>query len=203
MIAAVVLAAGRATRMGLRPKVLLSVGDGTMLSHVIRAAKASKCERVVVVAGSRADLVGREAESLGATVVVNPRYIAGMSTSLAAGIEALPPDCEAAVILLGDQPRVSAAAIDRLIGVYRATGRPMVLSRYGTVTGAPALIARALFAEVQTLTGDMGARGLAARHPDGVADVPLSLDEAWDVDTPEDLAMLRQALSPDRRERTS
>jgi molybdenum cofactor cytidylyltransferase len=203
VIAAVVLAAGRASRMGLRPKVLLSVGERTMLSRVVGAAKASKCDGVLVVAGSHADLVRREAESLGAGVVVNPRYLEGMATSLAAGIAALPADCEAAVILLGDQPRVGAAAIDRLIGAYRTTGKPMILSRYGTVTGAPALIARPLFADVQALTGDMGARGLAARHPDRVAEVALPLEEAWDVDTPDDLARLRQALDPGRRERTS
>jgi molybdenum cofactor cytidylyltransferase len=203
VIAALVLAAGRATRMG-EPKVLLAVGGSTMLSRVIAAAKASTCGTVVVVAGSHADTVGREAASAGARVVLNSRYGDGMATSLGAGVAALPPECEAAVVLLGDQPRVSAAAIDRLVAAYRATGKPMVLSRYGSVTGAPALIARPLFAEVQALEGDLGARGLAARHPDRVAEVPLDLEEAWDIDTPEDLARLRQSLHPGAtRRRTS
>jgi molybdenum cofactor cytidylyltransferase len=202
VIAALVLAAGRATRMGLRPKVLLAAGEQTLLSHVVTAAKASQCDTVLVVAGSHADEVAREAKLLGARVVVNPRYMDGMATSLAAGLAALPPECEAAVILLGDQPRVSAAAIDRLIGVYRTAGKAMVLSRYGAVSGAPALIARPLFGDVQALTGDMGARGLAARHPDRVAEVPLAPEEAWDVDTPDDLSRLRQALDPGRRERS-
>ncbi len=199
MIAAVVLAAGRATRMG-EPKVLLPLGGRTLLAHVITAAQASRCDTVMVVAGAQADAVRREAEALGAGVVVNPRYADGMATSLAAAVAALPPECEAAVVLLGDQPRVGAAAIDRLIAAYRTTRKPMVLSRYGGVAGAPALIARALFAEVATLTGDAGARGVAARHPDRVAEVALAPDEAWDVDTPEDLARLRQALEPDRPE---
>lgn len=202
MIAALVLAAGRSTRMG-ESKVLLSLGDRTLLAHAITAAQASQCGTVVVVAGARAGDVRREAESLGASVVVNPRYADGMATSLAAGVAALPPDCEAAVVLLGDQPRIGAAAIDRLIAAYRATGKPMVLSRYGEVAGAPALIARPLFADVAALTGDTGARGLAARRPDQVAEVTLAPDEAWDVDTPDDLARLRQALEPDRRERNT
>jgi len=202
VIAALVLAAGRATRMG-EPKALVSLGDRTMLAHVVGTAQRSACDAVVVVVGSHADAVGREAESLGARVVVNPRYLEGMATSLAAGVTALPPDCEAAVILLGDQPRVSAAAVDRLIGAYRTTGKSMVLSRYGNVTGAPALIARPLFADVRALSGDMGARGLAARHPDDVAEVALTLDEAWDVDTPDDLARLRRVLDAGRPERAS
>jgi molybdenum cofactor cytidylyltransferase len=72
----------------------------------------------------------------------------------------------------------------------------MVLSRYGEVAGAPALIARPLFADVAGLTGDAGARRLAAGRPDQVAEVPLAPDEAWDVDTPEDLARLRRANKP-------
>ena len=204
MIAAVILAAGRATRMGCAaPKVLLSVGERTMLSRVIAAAKASKCSAIVVVAGSHAGAVGREAESLGAGVVVNPRYRDGMASSLAAGVAALPAEVEAAVVLLGDQPCVSAAAIDRLIAAYRTTGKPMVLSRYGTVTGAPALIARPLFPEVQALTGDTGARGLALRHPERVTEIPLAPEEGSDVDTPDDLARVRRALGEDREERGS
>ena len=212
MIAAVVLAAGRATRMG-EPKVLLSLGGRTLLAHAIAAAQASRCEAVLVVAGAQADAVRREAEALGAGVVVNPHYADGMATSLAAAIAALPADCEAAVVLLGDQPRVGAAAIDRLIAAYRATGKPMVLSRYAGTAGAPALmtslpaagppalIARPLFPEVAALTGDAGARSVAARHPDRVAEVALAPDEAWDVDTPDDLARLRQALERDGSDR--
>lgn len=200
MIAAIVLAAGRATRMGA-PKVLLALAGQTLLAHVIAAAQASRCDSVLVVAGAHDAEVRREADALGAAVVVNSRYAEGMATSLAAGIAALRPDCEAAVVLLGDQPRVGAAAIDRLIAAYRATAKPMVLSRYGDVTGAPALIARPLFSEVAVLTGDAGAKSVAARHPDQVAEVALAADEAWDVDTPDDLARLRQALESDESHR--
>ena len=178
------------------PKVLLRLGGRTLLAHVLAAAQASRCEAVVVVAGPNVAEVRREAEPFGARVVENPRYAEGMATSLAAGITALPPDCGAAVILLGDQPRVGAAAIGRLIDAYRATGKPIVLSRYGDVAGAPALFGRALFAEAAALTGDAGARRLAARHPDRVTEVPLAPDEAWDVDTPEDLDRLRRVTNP-------
>lgn len=200
MIAAIILAAGRAMRMG-EPKVLLRLGGRTLLAHVLAAAAASRCETVLVVAGPNPAEVRREAEPFGARVVENPRYAEGMGTSLAVGIAALPPACEGAVILLGDQPRVSAAAIDRLITAHRETGKAMILSRYGDVAGAPALFGRALFTEASALTGDAGARRLAARHPDWVTEVPLAAEEAWDVDTPEDLERLRQALEPGRPER--
>lgn len=193
MIAAIVLAAGRATRMG-EPKVLLRLGGRTLLAHVLAAAQASRCELVLVVAGPNAGEVRREAEPFGARVVENPRYAEGMATSLAAGVAALPPECDAAVILLGDQPRVGAAAIDRLIAAHRETGKPMVLSRYGETAGAPTLIARPLFPDVATLTGETGARRLVAGRPDLVAEVPLAREEAWDVDTPEDLERLRRAV---------
>jgi molybdenum cofactor cytidylyltransferase len=198
MIAVVVLAAGRATRMGAngRSKVLLRVAGRTLLAHAVASARGSACEPVLVVAGADAEEVSREAASLGVRVVVNPRYAEGMATSLAAGIAALPPGAEAAVVLLGDQPRVGAAAIDRLIATFRATGSLMVLSRYGGVAGVPALISRDLFPEVTALTGDAGARAVASRHPGRVAEVPLAPEDACDIDTPEDFARLRQALEP-------
>jgi molybdenum cofactor cytidylyltransferase len=199
VIAALILAAGRATRMG-EAKVLLPLGGRTLLAHVIAAARASRCEAVLVVAGAHAAEVRREAEAAGARVVDNLRYAEGMATSLAAGIAALPPDCEAAVVLLGDQPRIGPAAIDRLIEAYRATGKPMVFSHYGGASGAPALLARPLFADLAALTGDAGARALAVRWPHRAAEVALDPDEAWDVDTPDDLARLRQALGQPGRE---
>ncbi len=196
MIAALILAAGRSLRMGT-PKMLLGLGGQSLLHHVISNARASRCEAVFVVLGDAADRVGREAARAGARTVLNPRYREGMGTSLAAGIGALPPECEAAVVLLGDQPRVDAAAINALIDAYRKTGKPIVASRYGSVRGAPTLIARLMFREATGLSGDHGGRPLIERHPDLVAEVALSDQAAWDVDTPEDFARLRRTVETD------
>lgn len=195
MIAALILAAGRSLRMGT-PKLLLDLGGQSLIRHVIGSARASRCDDVLVVVGDAADRVGREAAAAGVRTVRNPRYREGMGTSLAAGIAALPPECEAAVVLLGDQPRVGAATINALIDAYRATGKPLVASRYGNVAGAPTLVARPLFAEALGLSGDRGGRPLFERHPDLVAEVTLAEEAAWDVDTPEDLARLRRAIAP-------
>jgi len=129
--------------------------------------------------------------------VVNERHREGMGTSIAAGISALPQDAEAAVVVLGDQPRVTAASIDALIDAYRTTGKPLVASRYGAVTGAPTLIGRVLFDEARLITGDVGGRWLIDRHPDLVAEVPLSPDLAVDLDTPEEFARVRAAMERD------
>ncbi len=193
MITALVLAAGRSQRMG-SPKLLLTLGGQTLLRRVIAAARVSRCDDVLVVLGELARQVGQEARAAGVRTVLNPRYREGMGTSIAAGIEALAPSCDAAVVLLGDQPCVDADAINRLIDAYQATGKPLVASRYGNVVGVPALIARPLFAEAASLSGDIGARPLIVRHPELVAEVPLRSEASWDVDTPEDLARLKKVL---------
>ena len=187
MIAALVLAAGRAVRMG-SPKLLARVGGHTLLERVIAAARASRCGDVLVVLGAGAEETGRVAVGAGARTVLNPRYVEGMGTSVAAGVAALPATCEAVVVLLGDQPFVTPAIIDALIDAHRSTGQPLVASRYGTVRGAPTLIARSMFEEAKGLSGDTGGRPLLQRHPDLVAEVDLGVGVAvWDVDTPEDL----------------
>ncbi len=193
MVTAVVLAAGRSTRIG-RPKVLLPLRGRTILAWVIDAARSSRCDEVLVVLGEEAARVGEEAARAGARTVLNPRYREGMGTSLAAGVGAVGSWCEAVVVLLGDQPGVAASHIDSLIDGYWRTGRPIVASRYGARRGVPALFARALFGEMASLAGDVGGRLLMDRHPEWVHDVPLEGPEPWDVDTPEDYARLTRLL---------
>ncbi|HLW58469.1 MAG TPA: nucleotidyltransferase family protein [bacterium] len=195
MIAAVILAAGESRRMGT-PKPLLTFSGRILLRHVIEQARASACQQIIVVLGARADDVAAAVRDPGVHLVVNDRYREGMGTSLGAGIAALPPECEAAVVLLGDQPRIDAAVIDALIDVHRRTGKPLVASRYGGVAGAPTLIGRALFPEARGLQGDAGGRRLIRQHPDLVAEVPLPEAAAVDLDTPEDFARLKAAVEP-------
>jgi molybdenum cofactor cytidylyltransferase len=189
MIAAIILAAGRSTRMGT-PKLLLPLRGRSMLRHVIDHARGSRCDEIVVVVGEAADRVAAEARGPAVRVVVNERYREGMGTSLAAGIAALGAECEAAIVLLGDQPCVTAAAINGLIDAYRTTGKPIVASRYGAILGAPTLIGGACFHEARRLGGDAGGRSLIQRYPDLVAEVLLPPSAAVDVDTPEEFARL-------------
>ncbi len=193
MIAAVVLAAGRSTRMGT-PKLLLTLSGRSVLRHVVDHVRASRCGEIVVVVGETADRMAEEVRIPGVRVVVNDRYREGMGTSLAAGVSAVSPECDAAVVLLGDQPCVTSEVIDALIDAYRRTRKPIVASRYGDVIGAPTLIGAALFNEARRLGGDVGGRFLIQQHPDLVEEVPVSPSAAVDVDTPEEFARLQAAL---------
>jgi len=193
MISAVVLAAGRSERMGT-PKLLLPLAGRSLLQHVMDHVRGSRCQEIIVVLGEAADRVGAEARGDRVRLVVNDRYREGMGTSLAAGIQALAPACDAAVIVLGDQPCVTGAMIDALIDAHRRSGKPLVASRYGSVVGVPTLITRALFPDARRLAGDEGARSLIRRYPDLVEEVVLPPSAAADVDTPEALARLRAAL---------
>lgn len=202
MITALILAAGRSRRMG-SPKLLLTLRGQTLLGRVIGAARASRCDDVLVILGEMADRVGQEAVVAGIRTILNRRYREGMGTSIAAGISALPPQCEAAVVLLADQPCLGPEAINALIDTYRTTGKPLVASRYGNVVGAPTLIARSLFSEAAALSGDVGARPLIKKHPELVAEVPIRPEASWDVDTPEDLARLTQMVEGESSPRRS
>jgi molybdenum cofactor cytidylyltransferase len=198
VIAALVLAAGRAMRMG-SPKLLASLDGRPLLHWVIAAARAARCGEVVVVVGAQADDVAAVAAQADARTVLNARYREGMGTSLAAGIAALPADCDAAVVLLGDQPFVTPAIIDALIDAYHTTRRPLVASRYGGVRGAPTLLGRAMFDEAKQLGGDTGGRVLFQRHPDLVTEVDLGPGPAMeDVDTPDDLERVRRVWAERR-----
>lgn len=177
-----------------RPKLVLEIAGRTVIQHVVGHIRQSRCDGIVVVVGAAADQVAAEVRGPGVQIVINDRHAEGMGTSIAAGISALSPESEAAIILLGDQPRVSAASINALIDAYRTTGKPLVASRYGAVTGAPTLIGRVLFDEARRLTGDAGGRWLIDRHPDLVDEVPLSPDLAVDLDTPEEFARVRTAI---------
>ncbi len=194
-IATLVLAAGRSTRMGTANKLLADVGGRPMVRRVVDAARASQADPVVVVTGFEHDRVEAALASSEATLVHNPDYTAGLSTSLKRGVAALPEAVDGVVICLGDMPRVSAAVIDRLIAAFDPLeGRAICLSTWQGKRGNPVLIARRFFAEVQTIAGDVGAKALIGEYPEAVCEVAMTDDGVLcDVDTPEALAAIKSA----------
>lgn len=188
-VSAVVLAAGASTRMG-RPKLTLPVGGVPMLRRVVAAALASRCREVLVVLGSHADIYRPLLEGMDVRVVENPDPVEGMGSSIRTGVAALSPEADGVVILLADQPLVTADVLDRLIAAAVAGGHHIVASSYRGTVGPPAYFHRALFLELLTLEGDRGARSVIERYPrEGIA---LPVDEAVgvDVDALDDLAGL-------------
>jgi molybdenum cofactor cytidylyltransferase len=185
-VAAIILAAGRSSRMG-RNKLLLDLEGKPILCHAVDQALAAGLSEIVVVSGHQASKV-REALADRAVKVVEAReHKLGMSASLKAGIRALAPRTDAALVMLGDMPQVSAPLIRRLIAAYNPLeGRGIVVPTVDGKRGNPVLFDRRYFEEMLALEGDVGARHLIGAHDDQVAEV--SVDDAavfTDVDTPE------------------
>ena len=180
------LAAGAATRFGA-PKQLAELDGVPMLEHALRAITAVPLGRVVVVLGSGADEIAAGVNLFGAEPLICSRWDEGQSASLACGLAALEP-CEAVVVTLGDQPRISPDAIRRVIAARN--GAAAVRATYAGKPGHPVLLERELFGPLRDVSGDKGARNLLLSVQ--VHDVPCDdLGGGEDVDTPAELDALR------------
>ena len=191
-IATIVLAAGRSRRMGTVNKLLIGVDGKPMVRHAVDATLAAGLAPVVVVTGHERDKVAAALSGLSVTLVHNPDYAEGLSTSLRTGLGALPPETEGALICLADMPRVSAAEIKRLADAFdpRESRAIIVPTRRGK-RGNPVLWARQFFAEMRTVAGDVGARHLIGAYPELVAEIEMEGDGVViDIDTPQALAQL-------------
>ena len=194
-IAAIVLAAGRASRMGSN-KLVAELDGEPIVRRTVRAVLGSRARPVIVVTGHEAAAVTGALAGLDVRFVHNPDYADGMSTSLRVGIAAAGEagESDAALICLGDMPRLRPAHFNAVIDAFRA-GDPaeIVVPTFDRKRGNPVLWPRCYFAEIAALSGDVGARALIDRHADHVRLVAID-DSAIlvDVDTPAALAELRR-----------
>jgi CTP:molybdopterin cytidylyltransferase MocA len=187
VIGGIVLAAGEASRFGSAKQLALLDGQ-PMLEHSLRAITAAPVGRVVLVLGAGAEEVAAGIDLHGAEPLVCPRWQEGQAASLACGLAEL-SDCDAVVVTLGDQPRISPDAIRRVIAA-RGPGALAVRATYGGDPGHPVLLERRLFARMRNVTGDHGARNLLM----SVAVREIACDDLGggeDVDTPAELDALR------------
>jgi molybdenum cofactor cytidylyltransferase len=193
-IAALVMAAGRSSRMGAANKLLAEVDGQPMVRRAVEAALGSSAGPVFVVLGHDAHRVRSALRGCKVHFVDNPDYASGMSTSLRRGLAALPADADGAVVLLGDMPRVDSAAIDRLIAAFDPVeGRSICVPVWNGKRGNPVLWAQRYFPEMAEVSGDVGARHLIGEHADQVAEVTMPDDGTLvDIDTPEALGALRR-----------
>ena len=186
MIWAVVLAAGESKRMG-RPKQLLPYGNSTILETVLANVLASPVDRTLVVLGAGAERVAPLAAKFPVDTVVNPDFRSGMLSSVQCGIRTLPGSVRAALIFLGDQPRISPATAGRVVEEYLRTGRGLVLPVHGGAGGHPLLIDLKYREEIGRLSAGIGLREILDRHPDDVARIEVEdPGVGLDIDTPED-----------------
>jgi molybdenum cofactor cytidylyltransferase len=192
-VAAVVLAAGRSSRMG-GPNKLLELLHGKPLVRIVtEQALASRARPVIVVTGHQADKVRAALSGLDVTFVANPNFADGIASSVKAGIAAIPAHAEGAAICLGDMPLVGAGLIDRLIDALAPDkGALIAVPAAEGRRGNPVLWSRRFFEELMTLEGDVGARHMIARHAEAVVEVEADGQSAFlDIDTPEALALAR------------
>jgi molybdenum cofactor cytidylyltransferase len=190
-ITGLVLGAGGSKRLG-RPKQLLPFGDRTLLDHTLDTARACNFDQLVVPLGGAAEDVRQRVDLSGAEVVVNYAYGQGCSSSIAAALDVVDPRCEVLVLLLGDQPGVTAATVQTLLD-----GRgdaPLAVCSYDDGRGHPLAFDRSVFTDLADLHGDKGVWRLLDQRADDVVDVPIAGRIPLDVDTPEDYhAVLAEA----------
>ncbi|MBA3903749.1 MAG: 4-diphosphocytidyl-2C-methyl-D-erythritol kinase [Rhodocyclaceae bacterium] len=193
-IAALVLAAGTSSRMGGDNKLLAEVGGVPMVLRAVNAALASRAASVTVVTGHQAEAVEAALAGRELNMVRNPEYAQGLSTSLRRGIAALPQDTEAVVVLLADMPRITADHVDRVIEAFDPAQPMIVVPEKESRHGNPILWPREFFAQMSTLSGDKGARGLLEQYAARVRRIAMDDDAILvDIDSPEDLAGARSA----------
>ncbi len=186
-VAAVVLAAGQSRRMGPANKLLMEVAGVPLVRRTVMALSAAKVSQVVVVTGHQDAEVREALKGLHVEIIHNPRYAEGLSTSLKAGIGALAPDVDAAVVGLGDMPGVTAHHVDQLIAAFdpdadQAIGVPVHTGKRGN----PVLWDRRFFDDMRGVSGDVGAKALIGANESLVYEVEFG-DTAvlTDLDTPE------------------
>jgi molybdenum cofactor cytidylyltransferase len=188
VVAALVLAAGLARRMG-RPKLLLPLAGKPVLRWAVEGV-LDHVEDALVVTGPDDAGVRAALDGLPVRFAVNSRPEAGQGASIAAGAAALRPGTDAVLVVLGDQPRLPPAVVPALLAAWRTSGADIVAPVYRGVQGTPVLFAASVLDELRGLAGDAGARAVVRRRPERVARVDLDLPMPEDVDTPEDYARL-------------
>jgi molybdenum cofactor cytidylyltransferase len=193
-VTAIILAAGRSTRMGGPNKLLAELGGKPLVRLVTEQALASKAHDVIVVTGHQAELVEKALAGLDVKFVRNPDFAEGLASSVKAGVAAVPDDADGAVICLGDMPMISAQLIDHLIEAFAPDrGNLIAVPVSDGRRGNPVLWSRRFFNELMALDGDIGARHLIARHGEAVAEVAVEGFGAFlDIDTPQALEAARR-----------
>jgi molybdenum cofactor cytidylyltransferase len=184
-IAVILLAAGGSTRMG-SPKQLLSYQGRPLVRHAAQIAIASGGDPIVVVLGSRVEDARAALDGLDVVVVENTEWEKGLGTSIRAGISGAELlGCEGVILMLADQPMVTAEILKRLVEEHEETGRPIIASEYSGTVGVPAVFTREFFPNLKALLPSEGCKAVILAHLD--QSIRIACPEAeMDIDTPED-----------------
>jgi molybdenum cofactor cytidylyltransferase len=190
VVSGMVLAAGTSSRLGQQTKQLLPWQDTTMLGWVVRRVEESLLDEVVVVVGHEAEEIRRHVVLQRARFVEAPDFHEGCTSSIRAGLEALHPQSEAVVLILGDQPGMERETIAAVVEGWRHMQAPVVRVSYRGRSGHPMLFTKALFGQLKALHGDKGVWKLCDAHPEWVREIEVDRPFPGDVNTWEDYAKL-------------
>jgi len=172
---------------------LLQYKGESLLRHVISEAVSSDAKPVIVVLGTNADLMSEEINNSNVSLIFNMEWEEGMASSIRVGLNAIleiSPSVDAVIIMVCDQPFVSAFLLNDLINTQMKTGKRIVTSDYGEAIGPPVLFQKDIFPELMKLKGDAGAKKIIQKHSDDVATVLFSKGSI-DIDTKEDYEALK------------
>ncbi|OGD20808.1 MAG: hypothetical protein A2Y69_05050 [Candidatus Aminicenantes bacterium RBG_13_59_9] len=184
-----------------RPKLLLPYGDRTIIETVVQNVVSSRADRVLVVLGGYRREIEEKIRGFAVKRVINRRYQEGMLSSVRRGLSALPPSARAAAFILADQPEVASSVIDLMIEAYRREKKGIVLPVYRKKRGHPLLIDLKYRREIESLSPDIGLRGLLREHRDDILEVRVSSPAVLkDIDNPDDygrvLGIIRGRVRP-------
>ena len=200
MICALVLAAGQSRRMGTQ-KLLLPYGGQPVIVHVVDELLRSPVDRVFVVIGEPGRQIREAMAGRRVHFVTNPDAESEMLSSVRCGLTAVPADCAAALVALGDQPSIAAHVVERLVQAFRTAGRGIVVPTYQDRRGHPLLLAMHYRDEILTGYADVGLRGVLEAHPEDVLGVEVATPGILeDIDVPEDYRRMLARFS-ERRHR--
>ncbi|MHC4323252.1 MAG: nucleotidyltransferase family protein [Planctomycetota bacterium] len=186
MICAIVLAAGLSRRMGVQ-KLLLPFGGKTVIAHIVDQLLGSTVDEVHAVVGHQTERISAELSNRAVSIVNNPNYTSGMLSSVRCGLRNLPEKCREVVVVLGDQPSVTAELIDKMLEAFAATDKSILVPLYKGKRGHPILFCSHYRDEILTQYDDVGLRGLLHSHSGDIFELAVSTASVLcDMDYPED-----------------
>jgi len=186
MIWAMILAAGESKRMG-KPKLLLPYGEKTIIETIVKTVVSSNVENTLVILGSEREKIEEKIKNFPVKIVYNRDFRSGMLSSVQCGFKAVPEETRAVLVVLGDQPKISADVINKLIDAYKSTGKGIVLPVYKKERGHPVLIDVKYGEEVENLSPEVGLRGTVYNHPEDILEVEVETPSIFqDIDDESD-----------------
>lgn len=187
----IILAAGASSRLG-RPKQLLQINGESLLRTIVATATQTKADPILVILGANKEAIFEDLDNKNCQLIPNKDWNEGIASSIRTGVQALSeqkPDIDGTLLVVCDQPAITAALLDELILTHEQTGLPIIASAYDNSLGTPAFFDKVIFDELMDLKGDTGAKKIILKVPARVAHVPFP-DGSFDIDTEEDLNKL-------------